>query len=117
MLPSTLEAEVKLILGTQGNGSSAFFGPGLIDLCKGVRDTGSLNAAAKGMSMAYSKAWRLVKSAEDDLGCELLNRNGAHGSTLTADAERLISIYDALSEQLRQNARAALKKMIETECE
>ena len=38
--------------------------------------------AAKGMGMAYSKAWRIIKDTEAALDLQLLNRDGAHGSDL-----------------------------------
>ena len=49
------------------------FGRGIASLCIGVRDTGSLNAAAKSMGMAYSKAWRIIKdTGSSPLTCTLL---------------------------------------------
>ena len=48
-------------------------------LCRGVRDDGSLNKAAKNMGMAYSKAWRIMKQTEEAFGFNLINRDGAQG--------------------------------------
>ena len=60
----------------------------------------SLNRAAKRIGMAYSKAWRIIKEAEEQLGCELLARNGARGSTLTDDGQRVLAAYRQLEQEL-----------------
>ena len=70
-------------------------------LCRGVQEKGSLNAAAKDMGMADSKAWRMVRDTETALGIKLLNREGAHGSTLTEDCERLLRAYSDMEEKLQ----------------
>lgn len=84
--------------------SNSVYGRGIADLCLGVREKGSLNAAAKGMHMAYSKAWRIIKETEAALGVQLLNRDGAHGSTLTDEGNRLLDAYMKLDADLSQYA-------------
>lgn len=111
MLPENLVPQIKLVLCTDPENSGSAFGPGLASLCKGVRETGSLNAAAKSMGMAYSKAWRLIKGAETELGVQLLIRNGARGSTLTPEALQLIDAYDLLRNHLRREAAAFLEQI------
>ena len=80
---------------------------------QGGRETGSLNAAAKGMHMAYSKAWRLMKDTEADLKVQLLIRDGAHGSTLTEEAENLIAAYDKLKAHLEEEAERSLPAFLQ----
>ena len=80
------------------------FGPGVAALLEEVREKRSLRAAAASMGMAYSKAWRIVRSAEEALGCKLLastigGRNGG-GAVLTTEAERLLSAYRALRDEV-----------------
>ena len=87
------------------------FGPGVAELLCRVRETHSLRAAALEMEMAYSKAWKIVKNAEDCLDCKLLStatggKNGG-GATLTSEAEQLLASYDAYCREL--NAFAAEK--------
>ena len=65
---------------------------------------GSLNAAAKGMGMAYSKAWRIIKDTEAALDLQLLNRDGAHGSDLTEAGNKLLDTYLAIEEKLQKEA-------------
>ena len=51
------------------------------------------------MEMAYSKAWRIIRTAEAVFGCKLLSSTigGAHGggAVLTPEAERLLAAYEA----------------------
>jgi len=51
------------------------------------------------MGMAYSKAWRIIRTAEGVFGCKLLSSTigGQHGggAVLTEEAVRLLRAYDA----------------------
>lgn len=80
------------------------FGPGVAALLSEVREKRSLRAAAASMGMAYSKAWRIVRDAEEALGYKLLNSTigGRHGggAALTEEAEALLSAYQALREEV-----------------
>lgn len=73
------------------------FGPGMASLMLGVEQTGSLSAACKQMGMAYSKAWKLIKQAEEDLGISLMegSRGGSHGgrTVLTQEGSKLLHTY------------------------
>ena len=48
------------------------FGPGVAELMHHVEETGSLSEACRCMGMAYSKGWRIMKHAEEDLGFSLM---------------------------------------------
>lgn len=106
-----LQTSVRLSIVNPKSDSSSVFGRGIANLCKGVRDKGSLNAAAKSMSMAYSKAWRIIKDTEETLDVQLLLRDGAHGSTLTEDGNRLLDAYLAIEEHLSAEADRLFKEM------
>ena len=75
------------------------FGPGVAALLTLVKTCHSLRAAAMEMGMAYSKAWRIIRTAEAVFGCKLLSSTigGAHGggAVLTPEAERLLAAYEA----------------------
>ena len=109
---SKLEPSVKLYVTNPKSKSESLFGKGICDLCLGVRETGSLNAAAKSMGMAYSKAWRIIKETEAALDVQLLHRDGAHGSTLTAEGERLLEAYVEINEKLQREAEALFAQTI-----
>ena len=75
-----------------------YFGPGVAMLIEGVKRTGSLSSAAKEIGMAYSKAWRIVRTAESVFGCKMLatstgGKNGG-GASLTPEAVSLLAAYD-----------------------
>ena len=85
------------------------FGPGVASLLEEVREKRSLRAAAGAMGMAYSKAWRIVRDAEEALGYKLLNSTigGRHGggAALTEEAEALLAAYQALRDEVSAYAQ------------
>lgn len=74
------------------------FGPGVAQLLSLVKEFHSLRAAALHMDMAYSKAWKIVRAAEEGFGCKLLlsttGGRGGGGASLTAEAEQILSAYE-----------------------
>ena len=76
-----------------------FFGEGPLRLLRCVERTGSLRAAAIEMEMAYSKAIRLLKQAEANLGFPLTQRStggkDGGGSVLTPEGKRWLRQYEA----------------------
>ena len=89
---------VTKILFTDDNGIK-FFGEGPFRLLCTVEKTGSLRAAAMEMEMAYSKASKLLKQAEANLGFPLTIRStggkAGGGSVLTPDGKRWLRQYQA----------------------
>ena len=101
---------VRLSIANSADNSGSLFGPGVARLCLGVRERGSLNAAAKDMKMAYSKAWRIIKETEAALGMQLLDRDGAHGSTLTEEGNKLLDTYLEIDAKLQKVAEQEFAK-------
>lgn len=95
-----LSAHARLTISDDARDLPGAFGGGCAALLEGVAEEGSLNRAAKRMGMAYSKAWRIVREAEGHLGCELLVRDGAHGSRLTPEGERALLAYRTLQSEI-----------------
>lgn len=91
---SKLKTQTRITVYTGKNADEATFGKGVATLMRGVQETGSLNAAAKRIKMAYSKAWRIVKETEAGFGFLLIDRDGARGSTLTKEGIRLLEAYE-----------------------
>lgn len=108
---TALKPIIRLAVMSEGADSNSQFGRGVANLCLGVRELGSLNAAAKSMKMAYSKAWRIIKETEAALGMQLLNRDGAHGSTLTDEGNQLIDAYVAIDAKLQKVAEEEFAKI------
>lgn len=89
---------VTRITFTDDNGIR-FFGEGPLRLLRAVEKTGSLRAAAMEMEMAYSKASKLLKQAEANLGFSLTTRcaggKAGGGSVLTPEGKRWLRQYEA----------------------
>lgn len=107
-----LKPTVRLSIANPEDESGSVFGRGVANLCLGVREHGSLNAAAKSMGMAYSKAWRIVKDTEATLGIQLLDRDGAHGSQLTENGNVLLDTYLAMNDKLQEEASKLYAKLL-----
>jgi xanthine dehydrogenase accessory factor len=90
------------------------FGPGVAELMERVDQTGTLSGACRQMGMAYSKAWKIVKRAENDLGFPLMegSRGGAKGGNmcLTEEGRRFIQRYQAMNADLRKSADTLFQK-------
>ena len=85
------------------------FGPGVAALLTLVKTCHSLRAAAMEMGMAYSKAWTILKNAEEQLGFKLLlsTTGGKHGggAQLTEQGEALLDAYARYGQTLRDFAQ------------
>ncbi len=86
------------------------FGDGPWELLNRVEQTRSLHRSAKEMGMAYSKAWQLIRTLEERLGFDLLERKvgGCSGgeSKVTPEGKALMKRY----EKFRNESRRALDK-------
>ena len=86
---STARGPQHVMMKLQIYNTSPHFGKGIVSIMMLVRQGSSLRAACAQMGLSYSKAWRLLKSAEADLGIPLLDtqKGGTKraGSTLTMD--------------------------------
>ena len=110
---SKLKPIVRLSVVNPDTESNSVFGRGIASLCIGVRDTGSLNAAAKSMGMAYSKAWRIIKETEAALEIQLLNRDGAHGSSLTDEGNKLLDSYLEIAKRVQEAAEKEFHRLVD----
>ena len=92
-----MKPATKIVI-TDDNGIK-FFGEGPLRLLRNVERTGSLRAAALEMEMAYSKASKLLKQAEVNLGFSLTMRSAGGkdggGSVLTPEGKRWLRQYEA----------------------
>lgn len=92
-----MEAVTKIVFLDENR--EKFFGEGPYRLLRGVEQTGSLRSAAAAMGMAYSKAIRILKHAEEVLGFPLTSRSvggvSGGGSRLTDEGKEWIEKYEA----------------------
>ena len=98
----TLTYHMSLILFSE----KKCFGPGPMQLLKGVERTGSLHQSADEMGMAYSKAWKIMKEMEKNLGFPLLLRQagGIHGggSVLTQKGGYFLKKYETMLKKIKE---------------
>lgn len=84
------------------------FGPGVAELLHGVEKRGSIRAACRDMGMAYSKAWKILKRSEEDLGFSLLAReaggSGGGNAALTPEGKDFLRRYDAFTYAVQREA-------------
>lgn len=97
-----LDCKTKVILTKETD----FFGPGTYQLLKYIDETGSINAAAKKMEMSYTKCWKMVNKAEEEMGFAFLERcnGGKNGgsSTVTEEGRLFMERYHAMVEDMRR---------------
>lgn len=97
-----LTASARLVIRSSDPNLEGAFGRGCAMLLDGVEVHKSLNKSAKAIGMAYSKAWRLIKEAEAQLGFDLLVRDGARGSELTEKGRALLLTYRRLEDEVQE---------------
>lgn len=83
---------------------SKFFGPGIVELLERVEETHSLSKASRQMALAYTKAIKMVRTAETALGFKLLapriGGEGGGGSELTEKAYKAIKAYKKYKQKI-----------------
>lgn len=103
------ELHLKLTVRLYADDDTRCFGPGIATLLHRVEEHRSLRAAAASMGMAYSKAWRIIRTAESVFGRKMLDSTigGRHGggAVLTEEARLLLSAYDQYREDLETYAQ------------
>ena len=90
------------------------FGPGVAELMRRVQEHHSLRAAALSMEMAYSKAWKIIRTAEEGFGCKLLSSTigGRHGggAVLTPEGEQILAAYQRFSADINAYSQARFQE-------
>lgn len=83
-----------------------FFGPGISELLQLIAQHGSIRIATREMNMAYSKAWKMLKKAEEILGFPLLDSQvggkGGGGTTLTPECAYFLETYLKFQEECHE---------------
>ena len=92
-------------------GDDKCFGPGIAELLERVDRTKSLRQAAIDMNMAYSKAWKIIRTAEGSLGFRLLvsvtGGKGGGGAELTEEAQDFLRRFRDFENAVRDYADEA----------
>ena len=81
-------------------------GKGVVTLLQLISEGHSLRSASQSMNMAYSKSWKIIRAAEEDLGFSLIIKQkggaGHAGSVLTPEGEDLLKKYQEFESASRQ---------------
>ena len=96
-----------------------FFGEGPYRLLRAVEETGSLRSAALSMDMAYTKALKLLRHAEQAVGAPLTARSAGGrdggGSRLTPEGKELLAKYEAYRDQCAEANRRIYHQIFSAE--
>ena len=111
-----MEKQFKPVLTIRIFAEEKCFGPGIAVLLKKVQELHSLRAAAMSIGMAYSKAWTILKNAQQQLGFPLLHsttggKNGG-GATLTPEAAALLAAYEEYCSELNAQAKTLFAEKV-----
>lgn len=95
------------------------FGPGKADLLEGIRQSGSIAAAGRGLGMSYTRAWQLVQAMNREFRGPLVEptKGGAArgGAALTALGGEVLQRYrrlDAVAQRAVARELAALRRLL-----
>ena len=84
-----MDGKLRYTLMLRVYGEEKIFGPGIAELLEHVDELHSLRKATMEVGMAYSKAWSIVKNAENALGFPLLEtKTGGKGGGCAVLTER-----------------------------
>ena len=104
-----LKAKIRIHLYTQDK----CFGPGICLLLEQIEIYGSLRKAAMSMDMAYSKAWKIVKDCEKNLGFKLLSSTtggkSGGGAKVTGEAKKMMTAYRQYCDEVEEFSKKLLK--------
>ncbi|MDO8747411.1 MAG: LysR family transcriptional regulator, partial [Thermodesulfovibrionales bacterium] len=100
---NALKIKSKLWIEIEGE---PVFGRGRRFLLEAIDKYGSLNQAAKEISISYRRAWSYIKAMEERLGVSLVERqaggkNGG-GAVLTKEAREFLRKYEMMEEGIRE---------------
>ncbi len=100
-------------------GSQKAFGPGMRELLQRVDNCHSLRMATQQMGLAYSKAWKMLRECEKQLGFALIHRQTGGerggGSSLTPEGRRLLERYLRLEQAATQAVQQAFDEIFTVE--
>ena len=106
---AVVRPRIKLTLHT----GERFFGPGICELLEQIDSCGSILSASKEMGMSYTKAWKILNRAEQEMNMHLIVRNngGKNGgsSILTREGREAIKCYREMEKALERESERLLE--------
>lgn len=112
--PPAAELRIRIVFD-----AGVMLGPGKVELLEHIRETGSIAAAGRAMSMSYKRAWMLVETMNAAFKEPLVasSRGGAKGggAQLTETGVEVLAQYRKLEEIMAEAGAArigALQSML-----
>lgn len=86
-----------------------FFGPGVVMLLTQLEVTGSIKEACRVTGLSYSKAWKILNTAEEECGYPLVSRRqggkSGGGCIVTPEGKELLAKYLEAEKKIKQFAK------------
>ena len=113
-----MEQTFRPVLTIRIFGEEKCFGPGVAVLLRKVRELHSLRAAAMSIGMAYSKAWTILKNAQQSLGFKLLDSTtgGKHGGGARLTPKPCLTLTTATVQGSAHTRRSCSAKPLTAFC-
>lgn len=96
-------------------GENVFFGPGVSMLLKELESTGTMKDACRISGLSYSKAWKILNTAEKELGFPLVQRlhggKSGGGCIVTEQGKRLMQQYWEADKKIKEYAEQVFKSI------
>lgn len=90
-------------------GTEPFYGPGMKQLLKSIKEQGSVREACEKMGLSYSKGRRMIERAEKELGYTIVERShgGKNGGNarVTEAGSSLLEKYEKFEAEIEEAAR------------
>ncbi|MGO5053074.1 winged helix-turn-helix domain-containing protein [Lachnospiraceae bacterium LCP25S3_G4] len=95
-----------------------FFGPGVMMILKALEATGSMKEACRISGLSYSKAWKILNTAEEQLGHALVERQhggkSGGGCVVTNEGKVLMREYLRAEKRIKEYAKEVFKEVWES---
>lgn len=105
------KAKIKLVIKSDREN---FYGPGINELLILIDKYQSTKEAAKAMGLSYSKALKIIKRCEKELGFDIIKsqRGGAGGgkSILTDEGRNMMTTYKDINDELNKDLEEKFNK-------
>lgn len=92
-----------------------FFGPGTVTLLRQIERLGSVREACEKTGISYSKGWKIIQTAEEGLGYQIVERQpgGKNGGTasVTNKGIQLIERFEVYERKVEQAAEEIFQNM------
>lgn len=97
-------------------GKTVFFGPGPQQLLTHIEETASLRKATMETGISYTKALRMLRRMEEELGFAVVEsvKGGSTrgGTTLTPKGRQLLQAFGEIENQLQQKAQQLVEEKL-----